>query len=81
MRLTEEKLGKDNSISVMLEKSKSKDGRIRFPVNMRINVYKKLIDVIKAVKPQTQIGLCLEEIDVFKALNMENSVGFCNCVL
>ena len=81
LRLTEEKLGKDNSISVMLEKSKSKDGRIRFPVNMRINVYKKLIDVIKAVKPQMQIGLCLEEIDVFKALNMENSVGFCNCVL
>ncbi len=81
LRLTEEKLGRDNSISAMLEKGKSRDGRTRFPVNMRISVYKKLIDTIKAIKPHLQVSLCLDEIEVFKALNMENSIGSCNCVI
>lgn len=81
LQLTERKLGKDNPISRMLEKGKSKDGRTRFPIKTRIEVYKDLIDKIRKLQPKLQIGLCMEEADTFKALNMGNSMGCCNCVL
>jgi DNA repair photolyase len=81
LQLTERKLGKDNPISLMLEKGKSKDGRIRFPIKTRIEVYRNLIDTIRKLQPKLQISLCMEEADTFKALDMENSIGCCNCVL
>jgi len=81
LQLTERKLGKDNPISKMLQKTKSKDGRIRFPIKLRLKVYKYLIDTIKKLQPQQPTGLCMEEIDIFKALNMETAIGCCNCVL
>ena len=81
LQLTERKLGSDNPISNMLEKGKSKDGRVRFPIKLRIGVYKYLVDTIRKLQPKLQIGLCMEEADTFKALGMENSIGCCNCVL
>jgi spore photoproduct lyase len=81
LQLTERKMGKNNPISKMLEKGKSKDGRVRFPIKARIEVYRYLIDKIRKLQPKLQIGLCMEETDTFKALNMENSIGCCNCVL
>jgi len=81
LQLTERKLGKDNPISKMLQKGKSKDDRIRFPIKLRIEVYKYLVDKIRKLQPQLQIGLCMEETDTFKALEMKNSIGCCNCVL
>ena len=81
LQFTEWKLGKNNPISKMLEKDKSKDGRIRFPIKQRIEVYRHLIDTIKEFQPQLQIGLCMEEYQIFKVLNMENAIGRCNCVL
>jgi DNA repair photolyase len=81
LQLTERKLGKDNPISQMLEKDKSKDGRIRFPIKLRIKVYKYLVDTIRQLQPQLQIGLCMEEAGTFKAMDMEDSIGCCNCVL
>ena len=80
LQLTERKLGKDNPISEMLEKGKSKDGRIRFPLKVRVEVYRYLIDKIRKLQPQLQIGLCMEERETFKALDMENAIGCCNCV-
>jgi len=65
----------------MLEKGKSKDGRIRFPIKVRIEAYKYLVETIKKLEPKLKIGLCMEEKETFKALNMENSIGCCNCVL
>jgi len=81
LQLTERKLGNDNPISRMLEKDKSKDGRIRFPIKLRIEVYQYLIDTIKKLQSKLQIGLCMEEYQTFKALNMDNAIGRCNCVL
>ncbi|MHC4727141.1 MAG: SPL family radical SAM protein [Planctomycetota bacterium] len=81
LQLTERKLGKDNPISKMLEKGKSKDGRIRFPIKVRIEAYRYLVETIRKLEPKLQIGLCMEEKETFKALNMENSIGCCNCVL
>lgn len=81
LKLTERKLGKNNPISRMLNKTKSKDGRIRFPLKLRIEVYRYLIEKIKQFRPEPDIGLCMEEANTFKALNMENSTSCCNCVL
>jgi len=81
LKLTERKLGKTNPISSHLEKTKSNDGRVRFPFKLRIEVYRHLIDTIKKLKPQLHIGLCMEEDQTFKALNMESAIGYCNCVI
>ena len=81
MQLTEGKLGRQNVISDQLEKAKSPDGRVRFPGQLRMEVYKHLIEYIRQQKPDLQIGLCLEEKTIFKALGMEAAIGRCNCVL
>jgi spore photoproduct lyase len=81
LQITERKLGNDNPISRLLSKKKSKDGRIRFPLELRIEVYRYVIEKIKQFRPKLDIGLCMEEADTFKALNMENAFGCCNCVL
>ncbi len=81
LQLTERKLGGNNLISRMLEKNKSKDGRIRFPIKLRIGVYKYLVDTIRKLQPRLQVGLCMEEADAFKALDMQDSIGCCNCAL
>jgi len=81
LRLTERKLGRENPISSMLRKSRSKDGRIRFPLKLRIEVYRHLIDTIKKLRPKLQTGLCMEEPQTFEALGLENAIGCCNCVI
>ena len=80
LKLTERKLGRTNLISNQLEKVKSNDGRVRFPLKLRIEVYKYLIDIIKKLQPKLPIGLCMEEHRIFEALNMESTIGCCNCV-
>jgi spore photoproduct lyase len=79
LKLTERKLGRKNPISNQLEKTKCNDGRVRFPLKLRIKVYRYLIDVIKELQPQLPIGLCMEEPRTFEALNID--MGGCNCVL
>jgi spore photoproduct lyase len=79
--LMELKLGKNNLVSNLLSKNQSKDGRFRFPLNLRIKIYNHLIKIIRTLCPDLQIGLCLEEPDVFESLNMTEAIGRCNCVL
>jgi len=81
LRLTERKLGKNNPISNQLQRAKSSDGRIRFPFELRIQVYGYLIDVIRKCRPALDIGLCMEQRRTFEALHLEQAVGRCNCVL
>jgi len=81
LKLTERKLGRKNPISNQLEKTKCNDGRVRFPLKLRIKVYRYLIDVIKELQPQLPIGLCMEEHRTFEALNIGTAEGCCNCVL
>jgi spore photoproduct lyase len=81
LKLTELKLGRNNLISNQLEKVKSNDGRVRFPLKLRIEIYKYLIHIIKKLNPQLHVGLCMEEHDTFKALSMESAIGCCNCVI
>lgn len=81
LRLTERKLGAKNPISNHLERRKSTDGRLRFPLELRIRVYRHLIEVVRQHRPDLPIGLCMEEEQTFESLNMKNEMGACNCVL
>lgn len=83
IRLTEQKLGRDNLISVQLDRycSGASDGRIRFPRELREKVYRHLLDTICRVDTKLEVGLCLEESSMFDALGLTPSLGRCNCVL
>ena len=81
MRLTEQKLGRDNSISAQLDQRRMPDGRARFPQGLREKVYRHLLQVIREGNTDVEIGLCLEEPSMFDSLDMGVSMGRCNCVL
>ena len=83
MRLTEQILGPENSISSQLDRRQSRmsDGRARFPQELREKVYRYLLQVIRKTNANVEIGLCLEEPSMFELLNMGDSMGRCNCVL
>ena len=83
MRLTEQKLGPENSISSQLGRrgSGKSDGRSRFPRDLRVKVYRHLLDLIQRLAPSLEVGLCLEEESMFDMLGMKASLGRCNCVL
>jgi DNA repair photolyase len=83
LRLTEWKLGRDNLISASLDRSngKSPDGRLRFPPVVRRQAYRVLIDAIRRIRADLEIGLCLEDQAMFEALDIAPSIGKCNCVL
>ena len=77
------KLGKENAISALLDRGqgRSADGRLRFDPSMRAKVYGHLIKCIKRIRPDMEIGLCLEDESMFASLGLQESVGRCNCVL
>jgi spore photoproduct lyase len=83
MRLTEAKLGPDNSISIQVDRRRNgkSDGRTRFPRELRERVYRHLLDQIQRLAPGLGVGLCLEEEWMFDTLGMKASLGRCNCVL
>jgi spore photoproduct lyase len=83
LRLTDLKLGRDNLISASVERAngKSGDGRLRFPRVVRRQVYRVLVDAIRRIRPDLEIGLCLEDQTMFNALDLAPSAGRCNCVL
>jgi len=83
MRLTEQKLGRENPISVQLDRRQSRmsDGRARFPQELREEVYRHLLRTIRQQDGDVEIGPCLEEPPMFDSLDMRDSVGRCNCVL
>ena len=81
MRLTEQKLGPDNPISLQLGQSRMPDGRTRFPRELREEAYRHLLQTIRRQNADVEIGLCLEEPSMFDSLDMANCMGRCNCVL
>ncbi len=82
-QIMEAKLGRTNAISEAMRASSGRggDGRSRYPLQLRIEVYRHIIDSIRDHAPDTEIGLCLEERRAFEALGMAGSIGRCNCVL
>jgi spore photoproduct lyase len=58
--LMENKLGSNNSISINLENVESTDGRIRYSISLRDEMYKNIIKVAQELRPDLEIALCLE---------------------
>jgi spore photoproduct lyase len=83
LRLTEAKMGASHAIATALGKpaTKSTDGRTRYPVGLRLRIYQHLIGLIREIRPDASVGLCLEERPVFETLRLTSSIGHCNCVL
>jgi spore photoproduct lyase len=82
MRLIEQKLGRNNSLSAHVDRRHGvSDGQRRFPRELREKIYGHLIKVIQQVHRKLEISTCLEEHDTFDALRMQANLGRCNCVL
>jgi hypothetical protein len=83
MRLTEQKLGPQNSISSQVDRRRdgNSDGRTRFARELREKVYRHLLHQIRRLAPSLEVGLCLEEEWMFDTLGMKASLGRCNRVL
>jgi len=79
----EDKVGKFNAISLALAmgESKSPDGRARYPISVRVEMYRFLIDSVREYARNLEVALCLEEPDIFHALNLTSIMGRCNCIL
>ena len=76
MRLTQQKLGPENSISSQLDRRRNgkSDGRSRFPRDLREKVYRHLLDLIQRLAPSLEVGLCLEEPWMFDTLGLKASL-------
>ncbi len=71
-----------NAVSAnMVNEVKGDDGRVRYRTELRVQLYAQAVRIARAVKPDLEIALCLEEPAVWKALNLEPARGRCNCVL
>jgi DNA repair photolyase len=80
--LMERKLSSRNIISEHIRESvRSDDGRLRYPISLRVSICRRLIETAREIRPDIELALCLEEPDVWKAVNLEDRVGRCNCVL
>jgi spore photoproduct lyase len=80
--LMEMKLGRNNEISQALpNRSKGDDGRQRYPVELRVELYRTIIETARSLSPGLEIALCLEEKEVWDEVALAGSQGRCNCVL
>jgi hypothetical protein len=79
--LMNRKLGAANVIAESMDHTKSVDGRMRYPVELREKAYRRLIQTAKRIRPDLEVGLCLETDTVFESLELQDVVGQCNCVL
>ena len=81
--LMEDKVGKHSEISRALAsgQTKSSDGRARYPVRLRVEMYRFLINVVRQCVSELEVSLCLEEPSVFEALDLASIVGRCNFFL
>jgi len=74
------KLSPDNLINRNMM-PKSVDGRMRYPPDLRMEMYMFLLEEIRRHRSDLPLALCLEESDIWKQLHLSDSVGKCNCVL
>ena len=83
LQLVELKLGVKNAISQNLQPPdpRKSDRRSRYAESQRIDIYRHLVDTIRSLNGDLQIGLCLEHASIFKALGMTPAIGQCNCLL
>lgn len=80
LSLMNRKLSSDNEIAQNLELPiQASDGRARYPVALRKEMYEYLFSVVRSVRPDLEVGLCLESREMLTALGSLN-FGKCNCI-
>ncbi len=80
--LMNKKLGPKNDICVAMEEAASiPDGRLRYPRDLRIEIYAFLKKFVREIQADLAMALCLEEIAVWDAVGLTENLGKCNCVL
>ena len=80
-QLMNRKLGPANTITANIRQAKSEDGRIRYGEQLREQGYRHLIQAAKSIRPDLEIGLCLESQGLLEGLHTQVFPGRCNCVL
>jgi len=78
--LTARALGADNLIARHIDRRPSPDGRLRFPRQLRAQLYRQIIGEIRRRDPQMPIGLCLEEPELWRAAGLDLARATCNCI-
>jgi spore photoproduct lyase len=84
LQIMEAKLGKDNLISRSLTvlNNPPGDGRTRYPVQMRVAIYRHLLDTIRRFQPELTCALCMEDVALARDLGLgDSNIGRCNCIL
>lgn len=81
-QLMESQLGGGNLISKSIASSGEKgDGRGRYDPVLRARIYNQLITTARAIRPDLELALCLEEPAVWELVQLHGGQGRCNCVL
>ena len=69
------------STLLKINKSLVREGKkLRYPKNLRIKMFRTIIDAIKKHKNDINIALCKEQPEIWKALSLEMKGLSCNCV-
>lgn len=82
-QLMEKKLGARNVVSENIDRAipGAKDGRARYPHNLRHQVYSSIIQTARSIRPDLDIALCLEERLLWETTGLIKNLGRCNCQL
>jgi spore photoproduct lyase len=60
---------------------RASDGKLRYPLQQRLEFYQFLIDAIHAFCRRLSIGLCRETLDIWSSLNHQCDRHQCNCLI
>ncbi len=60
---------------------RASDGKLRYPLQQRVEFYRFLIGVIRSFNERMSIGLCRETPDVWNSLNHSCDPRQCNCLI
>ena len=56
------------------------DRRLRYPADLRVEMYGFLLSAIRGRASRIELGLCLEERDVWQRAGLDHERVRCNCI-
>ena len=82
-KLLEAKMGLTNFISIHIDDKvgNTGDGRSRYSRELRKKMYSLISEIVKKLRPDLELALCLEEESLWNDVGLQKSRGHCNCVL
>lgn len=80
LAITRQALGAGNLLDRHVARQASADGRRRYPRELRVRLYRHLLEAIRRRAPRLPVGLCLEEREVWEACGLSPHPPACNCI-